>query len=104
MKKSLGANHHCRMAKVHEVKITLAQKHFKFGGVNENFSRAEEWIEEASDNNSDLILLPELWASGYDLENWRQYADPLGEGSFSRLRKLAKKYQILIGSSLLELF
>jgi len=86
-----------------KIKITLAQQKFKFGEVDVNFKRAEGWIEEASENNSDLLLLPELWASGYDLENWRDYAVPLGEGLFSKLKVLAKKNQIAIGSSLLEL-
>jgi predicted amidohydrolase len=82
--------------------ISLAQMEFRFGDEDANFSCAEEWIAEAVGHGSDLILLPELWASGYDLENWMQYAAPLGEGSFARLSALAKKHQIAIGSSLLE--
>jgi omega-amidase len=82
--------------------ISLAQMEFQFGNVEANFTRAEEWIVEAADCGSDLILLPELWASGYDLENWKKYAAPLGEGSFARLAALAKEHQIAIGGSLLE--
>jgi len=84
------------------MQISLAQMEFRFGDVNANFSHAEEWIAEAAKAGSDLILLPELWASGYDLENWKQYAAPLDEGSFARISVLAKKYQIAIGGSLLE--
>lgn len=82
--------------------ISLAQLEFEFGEVDTNFSRAEEWILEAARRGSDLVLLPELWSSGYDLENWKKYAAPLGVGSFQRAANLARKHRIAIGSSLLE--
>ena len=82
--------------------VSLAQMSFQFGEVEANFARASEWIAEAAGRGSDLILLPELWASGYDLENWSKYASPLGEGLFSRLSDLANLHKIAIGSSLLE--
>jgi predicted amidohydrolase len=47
-------------------------------------------------------LLPELWASGYDLKNWEEYATPIDKGVFRLLSDLAVKYQISVGSSLLE--
>ncbi len=83
--------------------ISLAQADFPMAQVDANFERARQLIEEAASRGSDLILLPELWASGYDLENWRQYATPLGEGSFARLAALARQHRVAIGSSLLEL-
>ena len=82
--------------------ISLSQMKFRFGDVEANFERAEEWIPEAAKLGSDLVLLPELWASGYDLENWKQYASPLGTGAFKRVADLARQHQIAIGSSLLE--
>lgn len=84
------------------MKISLAQMEFQYGEVDFNFTRAEAQIAEAAACNSDLVLLPELWASGYDLENWSRYAASLGEGSFARLAALAKRYRIAIGSSMLE--
>ncbi len=85
-----------------QLTISLAQMKFQFGNIEANFARAEEWIAEAAGCGSDLLLLPELWASGYDLENWARYAAPLGEGSFQRVSDLARRYRIAIGSSLLE--
>ena len=82
--------------------ISLAQLAFQFADVEANFEYVEKWIEEAAARGSDLILLPELWASGYDLENWVRYASPLGEGAFKRVSTLARNYQISIGCSLLE--
>ena len=82
--------------------LSLAQMEFQFGNVEANFTRAEEWISEAARRGSDMALLPELWASGYDLTHWEQYASPLGEGSFARVAALAKRYRIAVGGSLLE--
>jgi predicted amidohydrolase len=82
--------------------ISLAQMEFIFGDVETNFARADKWIIEAAKRGSDLVLLPELWASGYDLENWEKYASPLGAGSFRRVSDLARKNKITIGCSLLE--
>jgi predicted amidohydrolase len=75
---------------------------FQFGHVEANFERAAEWIAEAAGRGSDLVLLPELWASGYDLENWAKYASPLGAGSFKQVADLARQHRIAVGCSLLE--
>ena len=84
------------------LRISLAQLAFQFGEVDSNIDSASGWIQMASENGSDLILLPELWASGYDLENWTKYATPIDSGIFGLLTELARKYKIAIGSSLLE--
>jgi len=82
--------------------ITLAQMQFKFGKPEVNMERVCSWIVEAARRGSDLVLFPELWASGYDLEQSQIYAQPLGNGLFANLSKLAKEHHIAIGSSLLE--
>ncbi|MBM3145729.1 MAG: carbon-nitrogen family hydrolase [Chloroflexi bacterium] len=75
---------------------------FEFGAVETNFARAAGWIAEAANFGSDLVLLPELWASGYDLPNWPRYATPLDEGLFPRMADLARQHKIAVGCSLLE--
>jgi omega-amidase len=85
-----------------KLRISLAQLNFRFGAVDENVTRAIEWIKKSADIGSDLVLLPELWASGYDLENWVKYATPINGGVFKLLTEYAHKYNITIGSSLLE--
>lgn len=82
--------------------ISLAQMAFEFGNVEANFERVAERIAEAAERGSDLVLLPELWASGYDLPNWKNYATPLNEGVFSKMANLAERHQISVGGSLLE--
>ncbi len=84
--------------------ISLAQMAFRFGDVEANFARAAEWVAEAAARGSDLLLLPELWASGYDLPNWRRYAAALDDenGAFRRVAALARQHRIAVGGSLLE--
>jgi len=85
-----------------KLKISLAQMAFEFGEVEANFAKAAEWVGEAASHGSDLVLLPELWASGYDLSNWPRYATPLNEGLFPRVADLARQHKIAVGCSLLE--
>ncbi|MBM4423293.1 MAG: carbon-nitrogen family hydrolase [Chloroflexi bacterium] len=72
------------------------------GDPEANFERTREWTAEASHNGSSLIVFPELWSTGYDLENWRMYASPLGEGMFTHLSDLAHEFRIAIAGSILE--
>lgn len=72
------------------------------GDPEANWARARACIIEAARRGSQLVLLPELWATGYDLEHWRAYAAPLGEGHFAEVAALARAHRIAIGGSLLE--
>ena len=67
-----------------------------------NFARVRDWTAEAARRGSDLVLFPELWSTGYDLENWERYAAPPGEGMFARLAALAREHHIALGGSVLE--
>jgi predicted amidohydrolase len=85
-----------------KLQISLAQMALAFGEEDANFEHARMMISAAAEEGSDLVLLPELWASGYDLENWQNYATGLDEGIFLKLSDLARTKRICIGSSLLE--
>lgn len=82
--------------------VSLAQMSFQLGQPDANVERAADWIAQAAKRGSDLLLLPELWASGYDLEHWQRYATKLDEGVFAHLADLARHHRIAIGGSLLE--
>lgn len=84
------------------VQISLGQMDVLLGKPDENYARMSAWVAEASRLGSDLILFPELWSTGYDLENWGKYATPVEDGLFGRLRGLAKQHHISLGGSLLE--
>lgn len=85
-----------------KLKIALAQIALELGEPEKNFSTAEAAVEKAAKQGAGLVLLPELWASGYDLENTQRHASSLSEGWFSRMGELADKHQIALGGSLIE--
>jgi len=54
--------------------ISLAQIQIQVGLPEKNFQTAKEMIAQAADEGSELVLLPELWTSGYDLPNCARYS------------------------------
>lgn len=82
-------------------KISLAQMHIKPGKIEQNRQQALSMVQSAAAVGSDLVLLPELWSSGYDLENAAQHALSTPE-IWSELDRLAALHHIAIGGSLLE--
>lgn len=82
--------------------LSLAQMAFAFGDPETNIQRVKEWALKAKEARADILLYPELWASGYDLKNCRAYAQPLGGGMFQEMAALARQHSLAIGGSLLE--
>jgi predicted amidohydrolase len=82
--------------------IALAQMTLTLGEPDKNYQKVQDWVGKAADQGADLILLPELWASGFDLKNCQSYAAPLHEGDFARMRSLAEEHKITVGGSLIE--
>jgi len=84
------------------ISIAIAQLDLKCGSPEDNFLKAQKAVRQAAEQNADIILLPELWASGFDLEKTHEYASLLNEGWFSRMSELAVENAIGVGGSLIE--
>jgi omega-amidase len=82
--------------------ISLGQMNIELGHVKNNFRNAGRLIAEASRRKSNVIVLPELWSTGYDLENAGTHADELNKGMFTNLSKVATQYNIAVVGSILE--
>lgn len=82
--------------------ISLGQMNIALGQPALNWEKVRAWTAEAARRGSAVVLFPELWPTGYDLENWRAHASPLNEGLFADLSALAREHRIAIGGSLLE--
>jgi omega-amidase len=82
--------------------ITCIQLDIKFGDPQFNYQQVEEKIAQAVENEkSTIIVLPELWTTGYDLTRLDEIADEKGEETKQFLSRLAKKYQInIVGGSI----
>ena len=85
-----------------KLKIALAQIDLELGRPDKNYETAREAVIQAAREGSDIVLLPELWASGYDLVNAHKYASPLKEGWFARMQEMAEENKIVLGGSLIE--
>ena len=82
--------------------IALAQISLPSGATEENYQKGEEMVRNASMGGADLLLMPELWVSGYDLKNCERYASGLEQGWFQQMALLAADNQIALGGSLIE--
>ena len=85
-----------------KISISLAQLDLTLGSPENNFLKAHEAVQQASRQGSEIVLLPELWASGFDLEHAREYASSLNEGWFARMKSLAVDFGIGVGGSMIE--
>ena len=82
------------------MKISIAQFKSKLGAVDENFSAAERLIAAA--HSSDVIILPELWSTGYYPTPVENFADTDGERTKNFLGALAKKFSVnIVGGSVI---
>ncbi len=82
--------------------IALAQIDIALGETQRNFETVLSNIAQAKAKGADLIVLPELWSTAYDLEHGSQHASPLLEGMFAQIAGAARQHQIAIAGSLLE--
>jgi omega-amidase len=82
--------------------ISLGQMDVLLGRPDENLAKAERMAAAAAARGSDILLLPELWSTGYDLANAAVHASPIDAGSFAEMARLAQTYQLHIFGSCLS--
>ncbi|TWT16016.1 carbon-nitrogen family hydrolase [Planomicrobium sp. CPCC 101079] len=81
------------------MKLACIQLDIAFGEPETNFNRVAEKMAEAKDNGADVIILPEMWNTGYALTKLEALAD--GEGQAKAfIADFAKKHQVhVVGGS-----
>ncbi|YCA13460.1 carbon-nitrogen family hydrolase [Bacillus sp. AK128] len=83
------------------LKISCIQFDIAFGNPELNFKHMREKIEEAVLDSPDIIVLPELWTTGYDLTRLDEIADHDGQTTLSFLSELAKDKNVhIVGGSI----
>ena len=80
--------------------ISLAQIHILLGRPQENLAQGKSLIEEAARGGSQLILLPELWTTGYDLSNAHNLSQE-NRALLPEIARLSNECSIAIGGSLM---
>ncbi|KXZ12743.1 carbon-nitrogen family hydrolase [Bacillus nakamurai] len=73
--------------------VSCLQFDISYGNPSENIKKAESFIERES-RHADVLVLPELWTTGYDLTRLDKLADENGEASKQWLRQTAKTYNV----------
>lgn len=84
-------------------KISLGQFDVTLGEPQKNLAKVEAMTAEAARRGSDVVVFPELWSTGYDLENAAVHATPIDQGIFQEVANLARKHRIHILGSCLSL-
>ncbi|OWR31000.1 carbon-nitrogen hydrolase [Saccharibacillus sp. O23] len=84
-------------------KITCIQHNIVFGDPERNYAAMEASIARATQNKPDIVVLPELWTTGYDLTRLDEIADEEASRTRAFLAAAARKYGVdLVGGSAAE--
>lgn len=82
------------------ITITLVQMNVTLGEPDRNLERCQRLLDTSNENH-DIILLPELWSSGYDYENFTKLAATT-PAMLGHLADIARTRNSHIGGSLVE--
>src|SRR6185312_6300770 len=83
------------------LRVAAAQMDIRLGELDANVERARRLIDDARSAGAELVLLPELWSTGYDLEHAPAHAARNESAVLPALASLAERQGIGIAGSLL---
>lgn len=80
------------------LRLALIQMNIKAGNPENNFTQMERRLEDAvaGDSKPDLLVLPEMWNTGYSLERIEELADPQGERTKSVVSAFCRKHGVMV--------
>ncbi len=82
------------------LRVALAQIDVKFADPQTNADRVATFTRQAATHGADVVVFPEMWNTGYALDQLAKLADPAGQQTKALLSRLAKQYQInIVGGS-----
>lgn len=88
-----------------KIKILIIQIEAVTGDKEANIYKAGNLLKESGNYNADLIILPELWAVGWDCHNFENYAEDINNSKVVEfLQSIAIKFNsnVIGGSSVLK--
>ena len=80
------------------LKISIIQMEIDDGNKSKNLDAALELINKSKAYSPDVVCLPELFSTGYDLKNASDLAEPIDGKSISKLSEIAKGNFAILGS------
>jgi len=82
------------------MKISMVQCELYPGDPEKNYALIEDKIKEATEDEPDVIILPEMWNTTFFPEHVKELADQDGERTQNLLSRLAKELQVnIVGGS-----
>jgi predicted amidohydrolase len=85
-----------------EITVGLAQMAIALDRPDLNEATVRNMAEQAAGRGVDLLVLPELWPTGYNLVRAAGYAAPLDEGPFALMAELAQTQGMYVTGTALE--
>lgn len=83
-----------------KVKVALAQFNISFAAPQKNRERVAELTAAAAKKAADVVAFPEMWNTGYALDQLNELADEQGQETEQLFYKLARQYQVgIVGGS-----
>ncbi|MDH6364412.1 omega-amidase [Enterococcus sp. PF1-24] len=83
--------------------FVLMQMDITFGKPKDNFQHLRYLFQQADLQAGEIVVLPEMWNSAYDLSNAAIVADLDGQQTLTLLTELAITYQVaIVGGSILR--
>jgi omega-amidase len=85
-----------------KLNISLAQMNIALGEEKRNYNAMLKIAEEAARRGSHLLVLPELWTTGYALERRGELSSAINSGMFTQISTVATQNKVSIVGSMLE--
>jgi predicted amidohydrolase len=84
------------------IKISIIQMNIMDGQKDVNLNNALSYLQELSSINPlpEIVCLPELFTTGYDLKNVKKLAEPLAGDTINKILAISKGKFIVIGTIL----
>lgn len=84
------------------LRISLGQMDVILGNPEANLAKVQALAAEATQRHSQLLILPELWSTGYDLERAGQHATVVDQGIFAETAVIARFHGLYVLGSCLS--
>lgn len=82
--------------------ISLAQMQIALGDPRRNLANMERLATDAAALRSHILVLPELWSTGYALDRASELGSELNKGIFAEISRVATERNLSIIGSVLE--
>lgn len=88
-----------------KIKVLILQAEAVAGDIKRNTEKAAELLQSSGEKSCDLIVLPELWTTGWDCSSFNKYSEEIFHSeAYYFLREIAKQYNsnVIGGSAVLK--